>query len=59
MRYVSIPGARRMVQKLVEVREPHEVAETVSDDRSRDVASSDKKECRVHSENGRVSTLKD
>ena len=47
-----------MVQKLVEVREPHEVAETVSDDRGRDVASSDKKECRVHSENGRVSTLK-
>ena len=59
MRYVFIPGARRMVQKLVEVREPHEVTEAVSDDRGCDMAGSDKEECRVHSENGRVSALKE
>ena len=47
-----------MVQKLIEVWEPHEVAETVSDDRGSDVACSDKQECRVHSKDGRVGTLK-
>ena len=53
-----MPCARRVVQELVEVREPHEVAETVGYDRGRDVAGSDKEECRIHSKDRRVSTLK-
>ena len=58
LQLISIPGTRWVVQELIEVWEPHEVAETVSDDWSRDVTSSDKQECRVHSKDGRVSTLK-
>ena len=48
-----------MVQKLVEVRESHEVAESVRDDWGRDVAGSDEEERRVHPENGRVRTLQE